>query len=40
MLATLNKTMVDLLKSNKELIDINETQLSVQRKFTGDVFTV
>jgi hypothetical protein len=40
MLATLNKTMADLLKSNKELIDINEKQLSVQRKFTGDVFTV
>jgi len=40
MLASLNKTMVDLLKSNKELIDINEKQLAVQRRFSGDVFTV
>ena len=40
MLATLNTTMTQLLKTNRELLSISEKQLSVQRQFTGDVFTV
>jgi pyruvate/2-oxoglutarate dehydrogenase complex dihydrolipoamide acyltransferase (E2) component len=40
MIATLNTTMAQLLKTNKELLSISEKQLSVQRQFTGDVFTV
>jgi hypothetical protein len=40
MLASLNKTMSEIVKSNKELITIGERQLSVQRKLSGDVFAV
>lgn len=39
-LASLNKTMSDLLKTNKELVALNERQLAVQRKITGDVLVV
>lgn len=40
MLASLNKTMSEMVKSHKELITIGERQLSVQRKLSGDVFAV
>ena len=40
MLASLNTTMGQLLKTNRELLAISEKQLAVQRGITGDIFTV
>ncbi len=39
-IAALNTNMALLVKQNKELVDLNAKQLSVQRGLTNDVFTI
>lgn len=39
-ISSLNTTMVQLLKTNKDLLAVSERQLAIQRQITGDVFTI